>query len=69
MDEKNIILRLLDLNDTEIKQLYNSWDKGDCSLVGLTEIYLYQCIKKHKQETGAYYDTDYNNIHLRCKAY
>jgi hypothetical protein len=53
------------LNDDEIKQLYNVWDKGDCSLVGLTEIYLYQCIKKHKQENGAWYDTDYDNIHLR----
>ena len=65
MDEKNTIESLLDLNDDEIKQLYNSWDKGDCSLVGLTEIYLYQCIKKHKKENGAYYDTDYDNIHLR----
>ena len=65
MGEKNTIESLLDLNDDEIKQLYNSWDKGDCSLVGLTEIYLYQCIKKHKQENGDYYDRDYDNIHLR----
>ena len=65
MNEKNTIESLLDLNDDEIKQLYNSWDKGDCSLVGLTEIYLYQCIKKHKQENKEYYNTDYNNIHLR----
>ncbi len=65
MNEKDTIESLLDLNDDEIKQLYNGWDKGDCSLVGLTEIYLYQCIKKHKQENGAYYDTDYDNIHLR----
>ena len=65
MNEKNTIESLLDLNDDEIKQLYNGWDKGDCSLVGLTEIYLYQCIKKHKQENGDYYDTDYDNIHLR----
>ena len=65
MNEKNTIESLLDLNDDEIKQLYNVWDKGDCSLVGLTEIYLYQCIKKHKQENGVWYDTDYDNIHLR----
>lgn len=66
MNEKNTIEILLDFNDNEIKQLYNSWDKCDCSLVGLTEIYLYQCIKKHKQENGEYYDRDYDNIHLRC---
>jgi hypothetical protein len=65
MNEKNTIESLLDLNDDEIKQLYNVWDKCDCSLVGLTEIYLYQCIKKHKQENGVWYDTDYDNIHLR----
>ena len=47
INERNIIEDLLDLNDQEIKQFYNSWDKGDCSLIGLVEIYLYQCIKKH----------------------
>jgi hypothetical protein len=28
---------LLDLNNNKIKQLYNSWDKGDCSKIGLTK--------------------------------
>lgn len=65
MKDINIIEKLLDLNDIEIKTLYNSWDKGDCSLVGLVEIYLYQCIKKHKQENGVNYDTDYDIIKLR----
>lgn len=65
VDENLTIKRLLDFNDDEIRELYNIWDKGDCSLVGLTEIYLYQCIKKHKQENGDYYDRDYDNIHLR----
>ena len=55
MEEKQTIENLLDLTDNEIKQLHDSWDKGDCSLVGLVEIYLYQCIKKHKQENGVYY--------------
>lgn len=64
MGEKDTIERLLKFDD-EIKQLYNIWDKGDCSLVGLVEIYLYQCIKQHKKENGAYYDTDFDNIHLR----
>lgn len=63
--EKNAIESLLDFDDGEIKQLYNTWDKGDCSLVGLAEIFLYQCIKKHKEIRGDYYDTDYDNIHLR----
>lgn len=63
--EISLIEILLDYSDLEIKQLYDVWDRGDCSLVGLAEIYLYQCIKKHKQENGDYYDRDYGNIHLR----
>lgn len=66
MNERDKIESLLDFKDEEIKQLHCSWDKGDCSLVGLSEIYLYQCIKKHKQENGEYYDTDYDQIKLRC---
>ena len=65
MKEKETIESLLDLNDTEIGTFYRSWDKGDCSLIGITEIYLYQCIKKHKEANGEYYDTDYDNINLR----
>ena len=65
MSKVNTVESLLDFNDVEIKQLYNSWDKGDCSLVGLAEIFLYQCIKKHKEENGMYYDTDYDDIILR----
>ena len=66
MDDFIIIEKLINLNDDEIKSLYNSWDNGDCSLVGLVEIYLYQCIKIHKEEHGDFYDTDYDNIKLRC---
>jgi len=65
MNERDTIESLLDFKDDEIKQLHWSWDRGDCSLVGLSEIYLYQCIKKHKQENGEYYDTDYDQIKLR----
>tara|TARA_B110000977_G_scaffold142169_1_gene180368 strand:- start:665 stop:874 length:210 start_codon:yes stop_codon:yes gene_type:complete len=65
MSERDTIESLLDFKDDEIKQLHWSWDKGDCSLVGLTEIYLYQCIKKHKKENGEYYDRDYDQIKLR----
>ena len=61
------IEKLLDLDDDVIKSLYNAWDKGDCSIVGLIEILLYQEIQKHKVENGLYYDTDYDNIILRIK--
>jgi hypothetical protein len=63
--ELNDIEALLDLTDPEISQMYRSWDMGDCSLVGLIEILLCQTIKNHKQENGAYYDSDYDQIHLR----
>ena len=65
MKEINIIESLLDFNDKEINNLYLKWDKGDCSLIGITEIYLYQCIKKHKEANGEYYDTDIDKIKLR----
>jgi hypothetical protein len=61
----NQIDKLIDLEDDEIRSLYNSWDKGDCSLVGIVELYLFQCRKKHKEENGEYYDTDYDQIILR----
>ena len=59
------ITELLNFEDKEIKSLFNSWDKGDCSKIGLIEILLYQEIKKHKEKNGLYYDTDYDNIKLR----
>jgi hypothetical protein len=62
---RNTIENLLDLNDENIKREYRSWDKGDCSLVGLIEILLYQEIQKHKKENGLYCDTDYDLIKLR----
>jgi hypothetical protein len=65
MNELDTIENLLDFEDEEIKQLHWSWDKSDCSLVGLTEIYLYQCIKKDKELNGEYYDKDYDLIKLR----
>jgi hypothetical protein len=55
------ILKLLDKDNYEIECMYRSWDKGDCSLIGLIEILLYQEIQKHKKYNGEYYD----NIKLR----
>lgn len=59
------IERLLDLEDEEILSFYMHWDKGDCSVIGLIEILLFQEIKKHKEEMGNYYNTDYDIIKLR----
>ena len=56
---------LINLNDGEIKSLYDKWDKGDCSEIGLCEILLKQLIKEHKEENGEYYDRDIDNIKLR----
>jgi len=65
MNEIDSITDMLNLEDEEIKSMYYRWDKGDCSLVGIVEIYLYQCIKEHKKENGEYYDKDYDLIKLR----
>jgi hypothetical protein len=65
MNKIEEVEKLLNLEDHEIYDLYRSWDKGDCSLVGLIEILLFQEIKNHKKENGQYYDTDYDLIRLR----
>ena len=59
------IEELLDMSDPMTKSHYMSWDKGDCSEVGLCEILLDQLIRKHKKDNGEYYDTDYDQIKLR----
>ena len=65
MSKKDKIGDLINLNDPEIDLLYRSWDKRDCSEIGLCEILLYQLIKEHKQENGVWYDRDYDKIKLR----
>jgi len=65
MNRRNKIEELINLDDPEINMLYRSWDKGDCSEVGICEILLYQIIKEHKEANGDYYDTDYDQIKLR----
>jgi len=64
-EKKLVVESLLDLSNAEIKQLYNSWDKGDCSLIGLIEILLYQELQEHKRINKEYYNTDYDEIKLR----
>jgi hypothetical protein len=64
--KRHIIENLLNIeNDEDIRSLYQSWDMGDCSLIGLIEILLYQEIKYHKIENGLNYDTNYDEIKLR----
>ena len=53
MNRKNTIESLLNFKDPETRRLHMSWDKGDCSEIGLCEILLYQLIKEHKEENGA----------------
>jgi hypothetical protein len=65
MNRRDVIESLINLNDPAIESLYNRWDKGDCSEVGLCEILLRQIINEHKAENGSFYDTDYDQIKLR----
>lgn len=65
MEPRHALESFVDKNNPEIFNLWMSWDKGDCSVVGLLEILLHQEIKKHKKENGDYYDRDYDKIILR----
>jgi hypothetical protein len=65
MNKRNTIESMLDMDDPITKRNYMSWDKGDCSEVGLCEILLSQLIRQHKQENGYWYDRDYDQIKLR----
>ena len=59
------IIELLNMEDPITKQHWMSWDKGDCSEIGLCEILLAQLIREHKEANGLYYDTDFDKITLR----
>ena len=65
MNNRDQIESLLNMEDPITKLHYMSWDKGDCSEVGLCEILLAQLIRAHKQENGEWYNTDYDEIKLR----
>jgi hypothetical protein len=65
MNKRNTIESMLDMDDPITKKNYMSWDKGDCSEVGLCEILLSQLIRQHKQENGYWYERDYDQIKLR----
>ena len=65
MNNREQIESLLNMEDPITKLHYMSWDKGDCSEVGLCEILLAQLIRAHKKENGEWYNTDYDEIKLR----
>ncbi len=50
--------KLLDSNDSHTKDLYHSWDKGDCSEAGLVKILLIQTLREHVAMNGEYADVD-----------
>jgi hypothetical protein len=65
MNKRDMIESMLNMEDPITKQHWMSWDKGDCSEIGLCEILLAQLIREHKEEHGLYYETDYDKITLR----
>ena len=56
---------LINLNDLEIKALYDKWYENDCTIVGLYEILLYQNIREEIAIEGDVYQGEYDNIVLR----
>lgn len=58
-DIGSIIPPLLNLNDEEIVWRFNSWDKSDCSDIGLVKILLIQLLRDHIKENGDYADQDF----------
>ena len=65
MNKRDIIESMLNMEDPITKQHWMSWDKGDCSEIGLCEILLAQLIRENKEANGLYYDTDFDKITLR----
>jgi len=56
------IEELLDMENSNIRNLHNSWDKGDCSLIGLIRILMIQEIQKEKITRGVQYDGQYDDF-------
>ena len=62
MVKRDDIEKLLDLNNSYIKNLYGIWDKGDCSAIGLARLLLIQEIQKEIQIRDIYYDGQYDDL-------
>jgi hypothetical protein len=56
------IEKLLDLENSYIRNLYNTWDKGDCSTIGLARMLLIQEIHKEIEIRGNQYDGQYDDF-------
>lgn len=54
------IERLIDLKNEEIRAMYDSWDKGDCSTIGLLKILMAQHIIY--EEKDQYYDNEHDDL-------
>lgn len=52
----NTINTLLNLDEPTIRLHYMTWDKGDCSAIGLVRILLIQLIRREINNRGIYYD-------------
>lgn len=62
---RNDIENLLNLENSYIGNLYNIWDKGDCSTVGLARILLIQEIFKEievRDNPIGQYDGQYDDL-------
>ena len=60
--ERSEIEKMIDLDIESIRQLYMTWDKGDCSLIGLIRILLIQEIEKEIKNRGEFYDGQYDDF-------
>lgn len=60
--KKDDVEKFLNLDINEIQEMYMSWDKGDCSLIGLIRIFMIQEIKKEIKRRGVHYDGQYNEL-------
>ena len=58
----NTIEKLLNMEDSTTRSNWMSWDKGDCSKVGVVRILLIQTIEEEIKERGDYYDGCYNKL-------
>jgi len=56
--------KFIDINSDKIRSLYGTWDKGDCSIIGLLRILMIQEIEKEINDRGQYYDGQYDEILL-----
>ena len=62
MEKRDAIEELLELDNSYIKNLYNSWDKGDCSTIGLARMLLIQEILKEIELRNIHYDGQYDDL-------